>query len=122
MVSKAREDLPEPLSPVITTSESRGISISIFFRLCSRAPRTEIFAPSILALPKAFAMLYQPFRSDPAEPPPRLIHRVRTRHFGCGRATIAEKEQKWKTGAADSCHPTPPGRSIVEINLLITNT
>src|SRR6266480_1048179 len=38
MVSKAREDLPEPLSPVMTTSLSRGISSVRFFRLCSRAP------------------------------------------------------------------------------------
>src|SRR5687767_4716899 len=42
MVSKARLDLPEPERPVITTSRSRGISTSIFFRLCSRAPRTTI--------------------------------------------------------------------------------
>ena len=40
MVSKASEDLPEPDSPVITTSESRGKVTSTFFRLCSRAPRT----------------------------------------------------------------------------------
>src|SRR5436190_8869011 len=39
MVSKASEDLPEPDSPVNTTSRSRGISTSMFFRLCSRAPR-----------------------------------------------------------------------------------
>src|SRR5438067_13837625 len=38
MVSKAREDLPEPLSPVMTTSLSRGISSVRFLRLCSRAP------------------------------------------------------------------------------------
>src|SRR3990170_2396102 len=38
MVSKASDDLPEPESPVITTSRSRGISRSIFLRLCSRAP------------------------------------------------------------------------------------
>src|ERR1700744_6616729 len=43
MVSKASEDLPEPESPVITVSVSRGISTSIFFRLCSRAPRMEMF-------------------------------------------------------------------------------
>src|SRR6185437_9299242 len=42
MVSKAREDLPEPESPVNTTSLSRGISTSIFLRLCSRAPRMVI--------------------------------------------------------------------------------
>src|SRR5687768_15512676 len=42
MVSKASEDLPEPLSPVMTTSWSRGISTSMFFRLCARAPRTTM--------------------------------------------------------------------------------
>src|SRR6266850_1029388 len=42
MVSNASEDLPEPDSPVITTSWSRGISRSTFLRLCSRAPRMTI--------------------------------------------------------------------------------
>src|SRR5207237_862002 len=42
MVSKASDDLPEPDSPVNTTSLSRGISTSMFFRLCSRAPRIVI--------------------------------------------------------------------------------
>src|SRR3989454_3691775 len=42
MVSKASEDLPEPESPVRTTSWSRGSSTSMFLRLCSRAPRTTI--------------------------------------------------------------------------------
>src|SRR5690242_10906217 len=42
MVSKASEDLPEPDRPVNTTSLSRGISTSMFFRLCSRAPRMVI--------------------------------------------------------------------------------
>src|SRR5215471_14213273 len=47
MVSKASEDLPEPESPVNTTSRSRGISRSMFLRLCSRAPRIAITrAPS----------------------------------------------------------------------------
>ena len=36
-------DLPDPESPVITTSLSRGISTSMFLRLCSRAPLTTIF-------------------------------------------------------------------------------
>lgn len=40
MVSKARDDLPEPLGPVITTKRLRGNSQLIDFRLCSRAPRT----------------------------------------------------------------------------------
>src|SRR4030081_1834117 len=42
MVSKARDDLPEPDKPLNTTSWSRGISRSTFLRLCSRAPRIEI--------------------------------------------------------------------------------
>ena len=43
MVSNASDDLPDPDSPVITTSLSRGISTSMFLRLCSRAPLTTIF-------------------------------------------------------------------------------
>src|SRR5688500_17613555 len=39
MVSNASEDFPEPDSPVITVSLSRGIETSMFLRLCSRAPR-----------------------------------------------------------------------------------
>ncbi len=42
MVSKARLDLPEPESPVTTTSWSRGISSETFLRLCTRAPCTAI--------------------------------------------------------------------------------
>src|ERR1044071_7242974 len=42
MVSKASEDLPEPERPVNTASLSRGISTSMFLRLCSRAPRMVI--------------------------------------------------------------------------------
>src|ERR1044071_4132126 len=42
MVSKARLDLPEPDSPVITMSWLRGISTEIFFRLCTRAPCTAM--------------------------------------------------------------------------------
>src|ERR1700722_11058214 len=43
MVSKASEDLPEPDRPVSTVRVSRGISTSTFLRLCSRAPRMEMF-------------------------------------------------------------------------------
>src|SRR5712664_3958076 len=43
MVSKAREDLPEPERPVITVRELRGISTLMFLRLCWRAPRTTSF-------------------------------------------------------------------------------
>src|SRR5262249_472371 len=42
MVSNARLDLPEPESPVTTTSLSRGISTEMFLRLCTRAPCTAM--------------------------------------------------------------------------------
>src|SRR5579859_1387005 len=42
MVSKASEDLPEPLRPVMTVRLLRGISTSMFLRLCWRAPCTVI--------------------------------------------------------------------------------
>jgi len=44
MVSKAREDFPEPDRPVITTSLSRGMETSIFFKLLARAPLTMILS------------------------------------------------------------------------------
>src|SRR5450631_2536212 len=40
MVSKARDDLPDPERPVKTISRSRGRSRETSRRLCSRAPRT----------------------------------------------------------------------------------
>src|SRR4051794_9020975 len=42
MVSKARLDLPDPDSPVMTISASRGSSTSMSLRLCSRAPEITI--------------------------------------------------------------------------------
>src|SRR3990167_1529844 len=44
MVSKARDDLPEPERPVKTIIELRGISTVIFFKLCVRAPLTIILS------------------------------------------------------------------------------
>src|SRR5580658_10093927 len=40
MVSKASDDFPDPLNPVMTVNVLRGISTSMFFRLCCRAPCT----------------------------------------------------------------------------------
>ena len=39
-VSNAKLDFPDPDNPVMTTSLSLGISISIFLRLCCLAPLT----------------------------------------------------------------------------------
>src|ERR1700731_722471 len=40
MVSKAKDDLPEPERPVMTVSDPRGIETVMSLRLCSRAPET----------------------------------------------------------------------------------
>ena len=54
MVSNAREDLPEPERPVITTSLSLGMVTSTFLRLCSLAPFITI---SLIGI----GILYSPF-------------------------------------------------------------
>src|SRR5262245_660103 len=40
MVSKANDDFPDPLTPVMMMSFPPGSETSIFLRLCVRAPRT----------------------------------------------------------------------------------
>ena len=47
IVSKANDDFPDPLRPVITVRLFRGISTSTFFRLCTRAPQTLILSSSL---------------------------------------------------------------------------
>ena len=42
MVSKAKEDLPDPETPVTTVSCFLGMSTSMLRRLWVRAPRTRI--------------------------------------------------------------------------------
>src|SRR5918994_2135366 len=59
MVSKARDDLPLPESPVTTTITSRGRETVMSFRLCSRAPRTTIWLSEISAHPSFSARLQQ---------------------------------------------------------------
>src|SRR5215470_1541039 len=48
MVSNAREDFPDPDTPVTTVSVLCGISKSMFLRLWTRAPRTTMFSVDIL--------------------------------------------------------------------------
>src|SRR5262245_42643413 len=50
MVSKARDDFPDPDRPVKTTSLSRGMDRVTFLRLCSRAPRIVIWSVGIRTL------------------------------------------------------------------------
>ena len=46
-VSTTKDKRTEKLRPVITVSDWRGISTSIFFKLCTRAPYTLIFSPAL---------------------------------------------------------------------------
>src|SRR3989339_1789967 len=77
MVSKASEDLPLPLRPVITTNLSLGIETSMFFRLLTLAPVTSMLI--LLSLPKSF--FWQLHNIDPVlfigqvvGPYPLVIH------------------------------------------------
>src|SRR5262249_6570781 len=45
-VSKASDDLPEPLTPVTTVREFTGIANEMFLRLLTRAPRTMMLSRS----------------------------------------------------------------------------
>ena len=49
-ISKAKDDLPEPDTPVITVREPCGISSETSRRLCSRAPRKEMLVGRGLAV------------------------------------------------------------------------
>src|SRR5258706_5332853 len=72
MVSKASDDFPDPLSPVMTVKLLRGIETSIFFRLCCRAPCTVMRSSKILF--SHAAHLRQ--RNSEAEPAFHLLHRA----------------------------------------------
>ena len=48
-MSKARLDFPEPDNPVMTISLWRGSVMSIFFRLCCRAPLIMMYLSGVIS-------------------------------------------------------------------------
>src|SRR3989442_10339059 len=60
MVSKASDDLPEPLTPVTTVIWLIGIENEMFLRLLTRAPRTSMASSDISKFTP------QPHRQEPA--------------------------------------------------------
>ena len=50
MVSKAKEDFPEPESPVMVTNSFLGILTLMFLRLCSLAPYISMYSFSVLIM------------------------------------------------------------------------
>src|SRR5829696_6009643 len=100
MVSKARLDLPDPDRPVMTVRLSRGISTSIPLRLCSRAPRTEMWV-SMDAVRSVYVLVYArasgrstraaaygvcigAFKPADRRPPPHNAGRAATNGFRTG--------------------------------------
>src|SRR5574341_1957686 len=70
MVSKAREDLPDPETPVITVSVLRGISRLMLLRLCSRAPRMTMCVLDVdVAMDSPGSRMPGPTGSGEAEQP-----------------------------------------------------
>ncbi len=89
-MSKASDDLPEPLIPVITTSFSRGISRVRFWRLCWRAPVILIslswhFPPNVKTVKQ----------STTALPPPEVKSHVRD-PFAITREDLLELQEKFR--------------------------
>src|SRR5258705_8243123 len=93
MVSKASDDLPEPDSPVKTTSLSRGISRSMFLRLCSRAPRIVIARVLDPAVCWRFALITSSISAFPGAWP-RLAFRRAPPELRIGRQWVNSEHRK----------------------------
>src|SRR5690242_13094832 len=98
MVSKASEDLPEPLTPVTTVMALCGTSTVTFLRLWTRAPRTrrvscsgfEVSADAVIGL-VANARPRQQI-SKPL-PKPQIIRRLS--NVGKSQARTPNFAQHW---------------------------
>src|SRR5258705_10166978 len=93
MVSKASDDLPEPDSPVKTTSLSRGISRSMFLRLCSRAPRIVIARVLEPAVCWRFALITSSISAFPGAWP-QLAFRRAPPELRIGRRWVSSEHRK----------------------------
>src|SRR5438309_243986 len=121
MVSNANEDLPEPDSPVTTTSRSRGISTETFLRLWTRAPCTAIVVRAAAlgaGFPFFFAAVLEPIRwlprveegqfLDADVAPLRELHRRR------GLADQAPIRQVL-AGRGDAAHVEVPREMVLDL-------
>src|SRR5262245_15866602 len=93
MVSNARLDLPEPESPVITISASRGSSRSTPLRLCARAPEITIRSDGI-----TFAAASPPYQLDTSLNAPRRTYFDSTGANGRSRDAQAGSGDAWSRG------------------------
>src|SRR5262249_32966569 len=114
MVSNASDDLPEPDSPVITTSWSRGISRSTFLRLCSRAPRITIRS---LAMAVYYKARLERARPQTARALPRVIRAAihasgAAVSAGYAPATLAHAGSRKRARHAKAAAPTREPASL----------
>src|SRR5260370_14398676 len=93
MVSKASDDFPEPDSRVKTTSLSRGISRSMFLRLCSRAPRIVIARVLDQAVCWRLALITSSISAFPGAWP-RLAFRRAPPELRIGRQWVSSEHRK----------------------------
>src|SRR5579872_1421658 len=90
MVSKARDDLPDPLRPVITVNVFRGISTEIFLRLCWRAPRTVMLL---------IAMGPEAASEAGRNTSPYTNAAIQTGPGGCRAILLSYLSSHWRTGS-----------------------
>src|SRR5579859_5049938 len=86
MVSKAREDLPEPLTPVTTVIALCGISTEMLRRLWTRAPRTRIASCSPSTVVSSLVAKGKPRRSGSRAP--LKLHSIRLAENGRKRGSL----------------------------------
>ena len=95
MVSKARDDLPEPLIPVKTTNRLRGISRSIFLRLFSLAPFIMILSMDTPIVGLLSDRFYHRFEeSATVTPAPKYVKRYNQNSFYNPISSSSEKHGK----------------------------
>src|ERR1700756_5240541 len=112
MVSKAREDLPEPERPVMTVRELRGISTLMFLRLCWRAPRTTSFVRPMIpkrSLQRSFFLPYAGLPCHMQAPAPSGYTEARiTFHDSRGELPGSTRaSQIWKIGTVPEENRVP---------------
>src|SRR5690606_20880218 len=92
-------DLPEPETPVSTTSFFLGIATSTPFRLCSRAPRISTWSSSKLFMATTNSERWGKSKGEPADGP----------DLSCPIESNGDRSASLKPahGAADASFPSP---------------
>src|SRR5579862_6972521 len=91
MVSKARDDLPEPETPVITVNWLCGSESEIFLRLWTRAPRIRMYSCKVI-----FSIEQRRAAAENAAIRDRMKRRSLACRYGTGgQRFFARREPSW---------------------------